>query len=333
MENRRAIPVLACLALLPFTGFAQRIAVSGGLDTGAIMIGQQFHMKLRVEQPANLTVLWPEWNDTIVKGVEIVDMGKTDTVFSANKDRITFTRDYLLTSFDSGAYVLPPAMFMATSGRDTERVFTDPLFLKVDKPAVDTTKGIRDIKGPVEIPFDWREFLPYILAGFGIVGVIVLIVFLLLRHLRKRRERLALIPVPTAPPVPPHIVALGALEALDKKQLWQQGRTKNYYTELTDILRDYIRDVYKINAPEMLTDEILQHLKFKEISGEHRHTLRTVLELADMVKFAKVQPSGVENTRSLETTVAFVQETAGRDGSEKPEEKGKKTEKGGADEH
>lgn len=329
MRSIRVIPVFLCLAALSFTASAQRIKAGAALDTNAIMIGEQFHMKLTVEQPANLQVLWPDWNDTIVTGIEIVETAKTDTVFSADKNKITFTRDYLLTSFDSGAYLIPPIAFKNTAGRDTEIVFTGPLFIQVDKPAVDTTKGIRDIKGPVEIPFDWREYLPFVLAGMGAVILLTVIIYLIVYYIRKRRARRAAIPVPEAPPIPPHLLALEALEQLRGKQLWQQGKTKQYQTELTDILRDYLHDVYKINAPEMLTDEIVQHMRFKHVTDAQRTVIRSVLELADMVKFAKVRATDTENEQAFNAIVGFVQETAGRDGSEKEGPK----EKGGADEH
>ena len=301
---------------------AQGVKVSGSMDKNTIQIGQQFHLTLKVEQPANRVTLWPMWTDTITKGVEIVGIVKTDTAFSANKDKVTFTRDYLLTSFDSGGYTIPPIALMATTGRDTETAYTEPLFLAVGKPAVDTTKGIKDIKGPVEIPFDWREYLPYVLGAIGAVILLVAIIFMIVYIVRKRRAKRALVPEPTEPPIPPHIVALQALGELEQKQLWQQGKLKLYYTELTDILRDYIRDVYKINAPELLTEEIVQYLRFKNLTGEQKQAVRAILELADMVKFAKVAPTEIENRESLNVVTAFVQETAGNDGETPEKEKG-----------
>lgn len=349
MNIAKNICAALCLALLSVTGFAQKVKVSSELDTNAIMIGQQFRMKVKVEQPANLSVIWPQWDDTITKGVEIVDMGKTDTTFSDNKDKITFTREYILTSFDSGAYTIPAFAFTATTGTVSENIFSNPLFIAVDKPAVDTTKGIRDIKGPVEIPFNWKEYLPYVLGGIGVVALIVVTIILVVRAVRRRKARRAAMPEPTAPPIPAHIRALGALDELVLKQLWQHGKTKEYYTELTDIFRDYISELYKINAPEMLTDEIVRHLKFKELTGEQKHVVKTVLELADMVKFAKVSPSTVENEQSLVAVTVFVQETAlaeekrekekaekakkEAEKKQKEEEERRKAEEGGSGEH
>lgn len=321
MKTARTL-ILFLGSILSISAFSQKVKVSSELDTNAIMIGQQFRMKLKVEQPANLVVVWPVWKDTITQGVEIVEVGKTDTVFSENKDKITFNKEYILTSFDSGAYRIPPFTFTATTGNITDSITTNPLFVMVDKPAVDTTKGIRDIKGPLEIPFDWREYLPHVLIGFAIIAVLALSTFLIIRYIRKRREAKANMPVYVEPPLPADVRALNALRELEEKQLWQRGKNKEYYTELTDILRDYIRDIYQVNAPEMLTDEILQHLKFKEIESGARQTLKAVLELADMVKFAKVLPTPTENQESLNAATRFIQDTAPVVKPEKEEKKG-----------
>lgn len=328
MGTIRLITVWVCLAALPFAGFAQSVKVSSSLDKKTILIGQQFHMKVRVEQDAGLSVLWPEWNDTVTKGIEIVEIGKTDTVLSADKRQAVYTRDYLLTSFDSGSYTIPAFEFKAADkGTVLDKVFTDPLFLKVNRPAVDTTQDIKDIKGPVEIPFNWREFLPYILAAAGILLLAGTGIFFLLRYLRKRKALRSLVPEYVPPPVPAHEKALTALRELEQKQLWQQGKTKAHYTELTDILRLYIKDKFDIDAPEMLSDEIIQYLRFKPLTGEQKQSVRAVLELADMVKFAKAAPSEIENRESVNAVTRFVNETAAT-----VAEDGKK-EKGETDEH
>jgi hypothetical protein len=297
-------------SLLSVSAFTQKVRVDMTLDKKAIMIGEQFHMKVKVDQPANVTVTWPLWLDTLTKGVEIVEAGKTDTVFSADKENITFNKDYILTSFDSGAYQIPAFTFTSTNGNVSENIVTNPLFILVDKPAVDTSKGIKDIKGPLEIPFDWKEFIPHVLIGFGVVILIVLAVYFINRELKRRRLARENMPAYVPPPIPADEKALTALAELQEKQLWQRSKYKEYYTELTDILRVYIKDVYQIDAPEMLTDEILQHLKFKDIDGNHKQALKAVLELADMVKFAKVMPTETENTESIGVASRFVQDTA-----------------------
>lgn len=319
-----------------FTGisYAQKASVKASLDTNSIMIGQQFRLNLKVDQVANLSILWPAIGDSIGKGVEVVESVKTDTAFSENKERVTFNKEYILTSFDSGAYTIPALAFVATTGNVAETLWTNPLFVKVERPAVDTTKDIRDIKGPLEIPFDWREFIPHILIGFAALLLILLTIFIVRRAILRRRVAEANKPVYVAPPIPADEKALTALAQLQEKQLWQRGKNKEYHTELTDIIRWYIKESYDVDAPEMLSDEILQRLRFKEINGEHKQLLKVILELADMVKFAKVQPSEIENTESFEAATRFVKETTEALNLAKKAQEAKKNEKkGGPNEH
>lgn len=324
MKAIRAIIFLS-VSLFTVSAFSQQVKVSSSLDKNAIMIGEQFHLKLTVQQPSKFHVVWPSLSDTITNHIEIVEIGKGDTTFSEDKTNVTYNRDYLLTSFDSGAYTIPAFPFITPGGE----IFTNPLFIKVNRPAVDTTKGIRDIKAPLEVPFDWKEFIPHVLIGFGVVLLIVAIIYLIIYYRRKKRRERENKPAYVPPPIPAHEKALTSLRELDEKHLWQQGRNKEYYTELTDILRVYIKDVYQIDAPEMLTDEILQHLKFKEINPAHKQALKTVLELSDMVKFAKVSPTPTENAQSFEVSVHFVQDTAPVVKSKEETKADKNTEEGG----
>jgi len=285
---------------------AQDVSVQSELDTSSIMIGQQFRMKVKISQPANRVVIWPNWGDTLVSGIEILEQEKTDTLFSEDKKNVSFTSSYILTSFDSGAYSIPSFPFLVTNGNDTQATFSDPLFIKVNKPEVDTTKDIRDIKGPMDIPFKWKEFLPYVLGVAAAVLVIVLVVLGIVYYVRKRRRAAASIPAPVIPVIPPHVIAEKALLELESKQLWQRGKVKEYYTELTDILRIYIRDVFGIDAPEMVSEEIMKRLRFKTIQGSHTEALRTLFALADMVKFAKAFPGQVENEESMALVRRFI---------------------------
>lgn len=314
MQRLRTIPIFLCLAALSLSGMAQRVKASAELDTNAIKIGEQFRLKLSIEQPANMEVAWPRWSDTVTKGVEIVEIGEVDTGRSHGAGQVTFVRNYVLTVFDSGSYTIPPIGFAGGPGN---MVYTKPLFVTVISPEVDTTKGIHDIKGPVEVPFNWREYLPYILGAMGAVIVLIGIIYLIVYLVRKRRAKIAARPQPVVPAIPAHVIALEALRQLGQRQLWQQGMVKQYHSELTDILRDYLKAVYAIDAPEMITDDIVRQLKLKDLSNEHRNVVRNVLELADMVKFAKVAASDKENEQVFASVTAFVHETSARELTER----------------
>lgn len=319
-----------CLAgLFSVAAFSQKATVKASLDTNAILIGQQFRLLINLNQDADVSVAWPAVENEMKFGVEWVENEKSDTTFSENKDRINFKRSYLLTVFDSGKYQIPALPFSISNGSSFDTLYTEPLYINVDRPQVDTTQEIRDIKGPMAIPFDWREVLPYVLLFFAVIGVLAVAVALLVRYIARKKRKSDNVPAYVPPSVPADERALAALQELGSRELWQRGNNKEYYTILTDILRVYIKDVYHVDAPEMLTEDIIGHLRFKDIHQGDKETLRSVLVLADMVKFAKVTPTATENTQALTEAEHFVKETA-RAIAEKNNIQPKK---GGVDEH
>lgn len=302
------------------SAFAQTPSVRAQVDSTSFLIGRQISFTLSAGTPANRSTVWPIIGDTLTEGVEVVNELKADTVFSADKSTVTVTRNYLITSFDSGYYQIPSFAFGFTDGKDTDRVFTEPLFLRVNRPEVDTTADIRDIKGPAEIPFDWRELLPHILLATGILLLVGLILFFVIRRLR--RKTLEPEPAVQAQEIPIHEQAVARLYALKGRRLWESGMVKEYYTELTDILRFYIKGRYQIDATEMVSEDIILRLKYKGVSEVHYYSLDALLRESDLVKFAKAFPSGVQNEEALHTAIRWITETADKPLSDKPEEGG-----------
>src|SRR6185312_1103337 len=164
-----------------------------------------------------------------------------------------------ITSFDSGYYAIPPFTFVYQFEGDTARhkVETEPLLLMVKTIPVDTTKPIKDIKAPVEVPFSWEDALPYIIGGVAIILVAILVYWLIKRFRKRTVKEEAL----AKPARPPHEIALEELDALEKGKLWQNGNYKLYYSRLADIVRIYIENRYGINAMEQPTEETLASLK------------------------------------------------------------------------
>ncbi|NTW32489.1 MAG: hypothetical protein HGB12_07675 [Bacteroidetes bacterium] len=182
---------------------------------------------------------------------------------------------------------------------------TSPAFQwYVNTVAVDTTKAIKDIKGPLNVPLTFMEVLPY-LIGIILLAAIVWFVFY---YLHKRKKGKKLIDF-SKPQLPVHEQALLALEALKNKKLWQNNKIKDYYTELTEIIRIYIEKRYKIIALEMTTDDILASFKSVDIPNISVKRLSQMLVIADLVKFAKATPLPNEHDISLENAFEFVNET------------------------
>jgi hypothetical protein len=277
------------------------ITVAAALDTGSIRIGEQAGLMLKSKVTGEIDAGWFDIKDTIA-GLDVVDRTTVDTVRSG--DTIICSQTVILTAWDSGYYVIPPLyVSFIDKGDGSENVAeTEPLLLEVLTVQVDTTKSIRDIKGLKQIPFSWQDALPYIF-GTAIVVLLAWLGILLWRRFR-RKEGLS---VPVKPAKPPYDAAIEALNALRQKKLWQQGFTKQYYTELIDILRVFISDNWKINALEMTSDEILELHLLRSVDKDIYHELSQTLSLSDLVKFAKSDAVAYENERSLEIVRKFIE--------------------------
>ena len=206
----------------------------------------------------------------------------------------------LLTSFDSGYFAIAPFTFIVDE--DTANpVYTEPLLIQIQTVSVDTTKAIRDIKGPKDAPWNIKEIIPYLIGGVAAL----LIALLLFYYLRKRKVKPEIV-VEKKPEIPPHVIALQKLQQLQDEKLWQEGKYKVYQVRLSDIVRTYIEARFHINAMEQTTDETMRSFRAVDMTEELRFKLKQLLMLSDMVKFAKEQPLPSEHEKSMEDAVAFV---------------------------
>jgi len=306
----RAI-ALAITLLLTFTAVAQEAPpyAKAVLDTNAIVIGQQVKMQLEVTVKNNEKITWI-FPETLAEGVEVVSRTPIDTVFE-DREQI-FKQTLFVTSFDSGFYALEPLRFPYHVEGDTTTYYTQipSAWLEVSTVAVDTTKAFFDIKPLMPEPLTWREIMTYvawILGGLIVLCGIAWLIMFLIRKYRKKKPDVVV--VPPKPKIPPYVTALEELEALRLKKLWQSDKIKEYYSELTDIVREYIEAQFGVQAVEMTTDEILYGLKNAGINAQAMGKLSGTLQTADLVKFAKAQPHALENDAVLTYSVDFVQET------------------------
>jgi ABC-type multidrug transport system fused ATPase/permease subunit len=242
--------------------------------------------------------------DTIGGKVQIVSV-KADTTFDKEDVSMeTIRRSYTITSFDSGDYVIPSYAFHA-SGGDSK---TEALKLQVSPVAVDTTKAIYDIKQPLAIKYSLWDWLRDNWQLVVIVLAVLLVIGAVIYYLRKRPKKEVIVEAPK-PVIPAYITALQKLTELRDKKLWQQEQVKQYHTELSDVIREYLENRYTIQAQEQTSDEIFASLRYMDITEENRNMLRQMLILADLVKFAKEKPLPYENEQSLDNAVAFVNNT------------------------
>jgi len=261
--------------------FAQKPMVNAAIDTTNIRIGEQFQLKISVNDIQNVII--PK---IALKGLEIVDSTKVDTVEN------TLIKKYTLTGFDSGAFYIPQQQIFVKN----QAFLTDSLLVNVATIAIDTTKvkkfPIKAIKSEPYVFDDYKLYvylglLALLLIAFGIYWFVI----------RKKEEEKEIF---TEPLLPPFEEALSKLEILDKKLLWQNNKIKQYYSELTEIVRGYIERELKVPALEKTTDQVLDMLKdFKDAetiltSEETIKKLKELLQEADLVKFAKSKPLAIE---------------------------------------
>ncbi|CAM1339115.1 hypothetical protein [Tenacibaculum aestuarii] len=266
-----------CLFLASFT-FAQQPQVKAEIDTTSIRIGEQFQYKISVDATENVII--PKLEG--LKGLEVIDTLKIDTI--ENK----LVQKYILTGFDSGAFYIPRQQIFVRN----QAYLTDSLLVNVATVPIDTTKvkkfPIKGIKGE---PYQFDDFKQYIWWAVIALAIIALLLYFFVFKKKKEQQEKIIVPL-----LAPYEEAMQKLEELDKKLLWQNNQVKQYYSELTDIIRGYIERELHVPALESTTDELISVLKdFNdtksiETTKETIEKLKGLLQESDLVKFAKSKP-------------------------------------------
>ncbi len=289
-----------------------QVEVHAVLDSNSIRIGEQTKLDIYLRYDANahknLDIVWPLIEDTLKKEIEVVNVTKIDTTIP-DKSQPGIIQQHIqltITSFDSGYYAIPPFKFIVN--KDTAHpLVTEPLLFTVNTLPTDTALiKIKDIKPPFDEPFDWKWYLPYAYWGLAILAAVIILI-LVIRRLNKNKP--IVVVEDTTPKIPPHVTAFDALEKIKAEAIWKENRTKEYYSAITDTIRLYIEERFKINALELTSDEILHIFKSQVVDTESKHKLQQILTLSDFVKFAKQIPIEAEHTITLNNAFDFVNGT------------------------
>ncbi len=285
---------------------AQIISVQSKLSSDSMMIGDQLFYTLHVDAAQELSFRMPVLTDTLSRDIEVLAPYGADTSMNVEGRRI-IEHSYVITGFEEGLQMIPSqkVIYSLNGIEDTARSM--PLMIQVYAPAVDTSQQIKPIKPPVNTPLTFREILPWTALGIAIMLVAVIIYVLIKRYRQRRRDPEAF---SLKPQEPAHIEAFRNLDKLKEKKMWESGQVKLFYTRLTEISRHYIERQYGIPAMELTTEEILD--AFRRSNTEDAvldEMLKELLELADLVKFAKEDPLPTENLTNLNTAYLFVQKT------------------------
>lgn len=293
------------------------IIVSATIDSTAIYIGDQTDMHLCATIESTEQVALPHYGETLIDGIEIVKRTGVDTTVLQD-GRVQLNQTLTLTAFSDSLFFIPPQPFV--SGEDT--LWSDGMSLNVIQPfEIDTTLAITDIKPLQRAPIWWWGIIRWVLLAIGciLLGIGAWYFIKWAMH-RKKGGELQLAEVEKRPA---EEVALEKLDKIKAEKIWQEGKVKEYHTELTDVIREYIGRRYEVKSTEKTSDETLRELK--PLMGEQKELferLRKMLSLADLVKFAKWHTTPDENESALLTAYDFVHETtaAPTEGEQKEEE-------------
>ena len=273
--------------------FSQNPKVNAKVETSNIKIGEQFKYEISVNEIDN--VILPKLELT---GLEIIDSAKVDTL------RNKLIQKYIITGFDSGSFYIPQQQVFIKN----QNYLTDSLLINVATVEVDTTKVKKfPIKSLKEEPYVFDDFKVYIYLILAALAIIGFWIYWFVIRKRKVEEE-----APTYIALAPFEEAIFKLNELDEKLLWQNNKVKEYYSELTEIIRNYIEREINIPALEKTSDEIIETLndfnssETIETTKENILKLRRLFNEADLVKFAKSKPLAPEieeNRREAEDII------------------------------
>lgn len=274
---------LYILLLFTTSLFAQKVTTA--IDSTQKKIGAEFKLTLKTEVDTNAKVVFP--NLQFIGNLEVIQSYKIDTVKKGSRHELI--KKYGLTQFDSGKYFVSRLPIIING----KRIYSDSLNVEVKDVVVDTLKqkmyDIKDI-APEKAQSNWWMYV----VGLLLFGLLVFGVYYFLKN-RPKKEKKVVIEYKT-----PIEKATSLLQQLEQKELWQKGEIKSYYSELTNIARNYIEEEIHIPAMESTTSELIEALrraskqKKLKLSNETVANLEKVLKQADLVKFAKSKPLDFE---------------------------------------
>ena len=303
---------------------AQSISASASVDSTAYLVGDYIHYKVQVNYDKSIKLVPPLIQDSL-KNVDII---KTfSPVYSEKDGKKTAVFNFTLSKYDSADVTIPPINIYYRVGKDTlnnsgvdtsdatlKSVQANPVQFTVRLVKVNLQKDIKDVKDPQKIPLDWKIILLWVLVGLIVLGIL----FYLYRRYKKKKEGEPV--VKKVIKLPSHVIALNSLRALDEKKLWQNGKIKEYHSEITEIIRRYFSERFGLHALELTTSETMQLLRTTKETEPVRDLTENFLSNADMVKFAKFSPMSSVNEEMMKQANEIVEKTIPKAVEQKTEE-------------
>lgn len=295
-----ALALLWSLAFGLWSSSSAQVSATLRADSSQIQIGDHLNIRLTVKSPNNLVVPFPATTDTL-GNLELVSTSKIDTgTDGGNK---VLSQLYTVSAYDSGDFHAGPVkVYFKNSNGELDSVFSNDIPVIVNTLNVDTAKPFKAIKAPLDVPYSWKEFIPYII---GAVVLLIAIIVGIVLWKKYRKQKPAVVERPK-PKDPAHIWARKELKKLEDEKIWQGDDVKLYYSRLTDVLRLYVEYRYGWYAMESTTEEIQSEIENYNLKEKAKENLLSILRAADLVKFAKMIPMPDANIRAMESAYKFI---------------------------
>jgi hypothetical protein len=287
--------------LMTLTAWTQQPAeLFVAVDTTAVKIGEQLNYTLQIKADSTAQVLFPE--TPVFAPFELLESFPVDTLKA--QSHYLYTKKYALIQFDSGDYFLPQQQVMVDGFSKIAALIP----IRVNTVEVDTLKqNLFDIKPLTTVEKDYAALISRILWGLAIGLLLLGMLYTYLFQKRKKELK--------ARELPPFERAIEELKALENERLTKQEEFKAYYSRLTEVVRRYLEEEAKIDALESTSEELLYKLTLRKDAGSldldnnTLKSLRTVLQNADLVKFAKSLPEVHTATKDRKVVEHMVIET------------------------
>ncbi|MFV0224898.1 BatD family protein [Empedobacter falsenii] len=267
--------LLVSFFILNFS-FAQEIMPK--LDRTTIKVGESIQYELKIDFKKGDKIVFPTISDSLNYHIEVLDQ-KIDTVKTEGKSEIV--QQLELTGFEAGKFTIPSFIIQ----KNDKDLTTKQLEIEIQDVEVDTTKNaIFPIKPVMEEEYSIRDYWnKYWL--YGIISFILFIIaaVLLILYIRAKSKLSGDKLYKT-----PYDEAKASLKALDAKKYLKRGEQKEYYTQLSLIVRRYLGRVYNFSALEILSDDLVKYIATKQdVLPDDVQKFKQFLFDADLVKFAK----------------------------------------------
>jgi len=283
---------------------AQQISASLTLEKGEATVGEKVGARLIAEGPPGIRFEFPPVQ-TLLDQLSVSDVTIAEEEKSGGGKAVR-EMTFSVAAYKTGTIDVPELLVKYELKGEKGEVKTQPASLSIRSVLKSESEELVDIRGPVRLPRDYGTLIRILL----IVAILIAAAGLTVYAVRRYRKRKMVVPLEDIfATIPPHEWAYAELDRLMARKLLEEGRFKDFYVSLMEILKRYLEGRYRINALERTTEEVMDVMALARIDRKVRANAERILKKSDMVKFAKHVPSHEESRETIQEVYTFIDQT------------------------